>query len=99
MPHKVYEFDFAIVRRPAASVTAGMRAIDRGNPTHEGVSREHEAYVAALRAAGIEVEVLEREPCGRSGDHRNGAAATLQEGAAIAARFGRRRRCVANAAQ
>jgi dimethylargininase len=59
MVFKVYEFDFAIVRRAAASVTAGMRAIDRGNPTYEGVSREHEAYVAALRAAGIEVEVLE----------------------------------------
>jgi dimethylargininase len=59
MTYKVYEFDSAIVRRPATSVIAGIRAVDRGNPSHLGVSMEHEGYVAALRAAGVQVEVLE----------------------------------------
>lgn len=59
MGYKIYEFDAAIVRRPASAVGAGMRALDRGDPTYEGVSSEHAAYVAALRQAGVQVEVLE----------------------------------------
>jgi dimethylargininase len=59
MAIKVYEFNRAIVRRPATSVTKGLRATDRGDPSYSGVSKEHEAYVTALRAAGVQVEVLE----------------------------------------
>jgi hypothetical protein len=59
MSYKIYEFDAAIVRRPAPTVTAGLRAVDQGDPTYEGVSGEHDAYVAALRDAGVQVEVLE----------------------------------------
>jgi dimethylargininase len=59
MSYKIYEFDAAIVRRPAPTVTAGLRAVDQGDPTFEGVSGEHDAYVAALRDAGVQVEVLE----------------------------------------
>ncbi len=59
MDYKVYEFNAAIVRRPACTVTAGLRALDRGDPTYDGVSAEHDAYVAALRQAGVQVEVLE----------------------------------------
>lgn len=54
----VYEFNAAIVRKPGASVVDGLRADDRGNPTHAGVMAEHEAYVAALRTAGVDVTVL-----------------------------------------
>ncbi|HRB11376.1 MAG TPA: arginine deiminase family protein, partial [Vicinamibacteria bacterium] len=36
----------------------GLRAVDRGAPTREGVQRELDAYVAALSAAGVAVEVL-----------------------------------------
>lgn len=53
-----YRFTNAIVRRPAKSVTAGLRAVDRGAPTYDGVVAEHDAYVAALQAAGVEVTVL-----------------------------------------
>ena len=35
-----------------------MRAIDLGNPTYEGICAEHDAYVAALRSAGVDVTVL-----------------------------------------
>jgi len=54
----VYEFNSAIVRTPGRSVINGLRADDRGNPTYEGVKQEHEAYVQALRQAGVEVTVL-----------------------------------------
>lgn len=57
--HKVYRFDSAIVRRPAASVTRGLRAIDNGDPSREGVAAEHEAYNEALRKAGVSVRILE----------------------------------------
>ena len=59
MGYKVYEFNAAIVRRPAFTVTAGLRAFDRGDPTYEGVRAEHDGYVAALRQAGVQVDVLE----------------------------------------
>ena len=54
----VYRFDSALVRTPARSVVDGLRADDRGDPSYDGVVREHQAYVAALRAAGVEVTVL-----------------------------------------
>ena len=46
------------MRQPARRVIDGLRAIDRGAPSFEGVVAEHTAYVAALEAAGVAVEVL-----------------------------------------
>lgn len=57
-PRSVYRFDSALVRAPAQSVVHGLRAHDRGDPTYDGVKAEHDAYVAALRLAGVEVTVL-----------------------------------------
>jgi len=54
----VFAFDNAILRRPARSVVGGLRAVDIGAPHYEVVFAEHEAYAAALRAAGVAVEVL-----------------------------------------
>jgi dimethylargininase len=54
----VYRFNSALVREPSRSVVFGLRAQDRGAPTYEGVKAEHEAYVVALRAAGVKVTVL-----------------------------------------
>ncbi|CAM5768669.1 N(G),N(G)-dimethylarginine dimethylaminohydrolase [Labrys miyagiensis] len=54
----VYSFDNAIVRQPPASVTHGLRAEDRGAPTHDGVNAEHRLYIEALQSAGVAVEVL-----------------------------------------
>jgi dimethylargininase len=56
---KVYAFTSAIVRRPGASVVNGLRAIDGGNPSVKGVLTEHDAYIAGLKRAGVEVTVLE----------------------------------------
>ena len=54
----VYHFNSVIVREPSHSVVNGLRADDRGNPTYEGVKAEHDAYIAAMRDAGVEVTVL-----------------------------------------
>ncbi|MBL0371428.1 dimethylarginine dimethylaminohydrolase [Rhizobium sp. KVB221] len=54
----VYNFNSVIVRTPSRSVVNGLRADDRGNPTYEGVKAEHDAYIDAMRAAGVEVTVL-----------------------------------------
>lgn len=53
-----FYFNKAIVRRPAKTVTAGLRAVDRGAPTYEGVVGEQDAYVDALRREGVDVVVL-----------------------------------------
>ena len=36
----------------------GLRADDRGNPDYAAICAEHDAYIAALRAAGLAVTVL-----------------------------------------
>jgi dimethylargininase len=54
----VYEFNSAIVREPATSVVNGLRADDRPGPTYEGIKTEHDAYIAALRNARVQVTVL-----------------------------------------
>jgi len=51
-------FNNALVRTPARSVVRGLRAVDMGAPRYDGVLGEHAAYVAALEAAGVAVEVL-----------------------------------------
>ena len=54
----VYAFNSVIVREPPRSVVNGLRAHDAGSPTYEGVKAEHDAYVSAMSAAGVEVTVL-----------------------------------------
>ena len=53
-----HRFDHALMRRPGRSVTAGLRAVDRGAPSFEALCDEHDRYRAALEAAGVTVEVL-----------------------------------------
>ncbi|MEI3854445.1 MULTISPECIES: dimethylarginine dimethylaminohydrolase family protein [unclassified Ensifer] len=54
----VYQFNNIIVRTPSKSVVNGLRADDRGNPTFEGVKAEHDAYIAAMKDAGVKVTIL-----------------------------------------
>jgi len=56
---RVFDFNSAIVRSPGKSVVDGLRANPGPAPVFEIVVAEHEAYVAALRAAGVQVTVLE----------------------------------------
>jgi dimethylargininase len=57
MSRRVFDFGNAIVRTPAPSVVDGLREGGEA-PSSEGVLAEHRAYVAALEAAGLAVEVL-----------------------------------------
>jgi len=54
---RVFDFTHAIVREPGRSVVGGLRTTPSA-PSYEGVTTEHRAYVAALRAAGLIVDVL-----------------------------------------
>ena len=55
---RVFDFTNAIVRTPACSVVNGLRKDTSAFPDFDGVMREHAAYVEALRAAGVNVDVL-----------------------------------------
>lgn len=55
---QVFEFNRALVRAPSRSVVEGLRAVDFGPPSFDGIVREHAAYVRALADAGIAVETL-----------------------------------------
>jgi len=57
MSRRVFDFTQAIVRTPAPSVVDGLR-MGAEAPSYHGVLAEHRAYVAALEAAGLAVEVL-----------------------------------------
>jgi dimethylargininase len=56
--HPVFAFDRAIVREPARSIVAGLRAVDRGAPGYDMVRAEHAAYATALEEAGVSVDRL-----------------------------------------
>jgi dimethylargininase len=61
MPHREglsWRFTHAITRTPADSVANGLRAVDTGNPSGAAFRAEHAAYVQALEAAGLTVDVL-----------------------------------------
>jgi dimethylargininase len=55
---RVFDFDHAIVREPGHSVIRGIRSDAAAQPDFERIREEHAAYVAALRAAGLSVDVL-----------------------------------------
>jgi dimethylargininase len=53
---KVYEFNRAILRDPAPSVSSGLAAHNQGEPpAFKIVLAEHHAYAEALAAAGVEL--------------------------------------------
>lgn len=51
-------FTRALMREPPATVADGLRAVDRGAPDPDSLRTEHAAYAAALREAGLTVEIL-----------------------------------------
>ncbi|HSF95722.1 MAG TPA: arginine deiminase family protein [Thermohalobaculum sp.] len=59
MPDRSYRFSHAVTRLPAASIAAGLRAVDTGAPDLTAFRDHHAAYVAALRETGADVSVLE----------------------------------------
>ena len=57
-PARVFDFNSAIVRSPGKSVVDGLRANAGPAPVFEAVVAEHQTYVDALRAAGVQVTTL-----------------------------------------
>jgi dimethylargininase len=56
---RVFEFNSAIVRAPGRSVVDGLCAVPGPKPDFDALAGEHRAYIAALRAAGVDVTVLD----------------------------------------
>ncbi len=60
-----FRFTHAITRRPAASITDGLRAVDTGTPDLARMQAHHADYIAALRSTGavvIELDALDAYP-------------------------------------
>jgi len=55
---RVFDFTQALVREPARSVVNGLRSDLACTPSYELIQAEHGAYVAAMREAGLAVDVL-----------------------------------------
>jgi len=55
-----YTFSHALCRRPAVSISNGLRAIDQGDPDHDLFVKHHQLYVQALEATGAKVTVLDQ---------------------------------------
>lgn len=58
-------FTHAITRRPSASITRGLRAVDTGTPDLALMQAHHDAYIETLRSTGatvIELPPLEAYP-------------------------------------
>ena len=58
MTDRSFRFTHAISRRPSASITDGLRAVDVGTPDLALFQQHHADYVAALRETGAEVTLL-----------------------------------------
>lgn len=54
-----FRFSHAITRKPSASITQGLRAIDIGTPKLELMQAHHADYIDALRSTGAEVVELD----------------------------------------
>jgi dimethylargininase len=78
-----FQFNSAIVRKPAASVVNGLRAEDRGDPDFAGVKAEHDAYQLALEAAGMEVTILPELPAFPDSIFVEDPALVFSEGAVL----------------
>lgn len=55
MKNPSFDFTRAITRKPAASITNGLRAIDTGMPDLVQMTAAHDTYIATLRETGAEV--------------------------------------------
>ena len=53
-----YRFSHAITRRPSASITAGLRAVDTGAPDLALMQAHHADYIAVLKSTGAVVVEL-----------------------------------------
>jgi dimethylargininase len=83
MSDRSFRFTRAICRRPSASIAAGLRAVDTGAPDLARMEAHHADYIAALRAAGLEVTVLDPLPDYPDSVFVEDTALCLPEGAIV----------------
>jgi dimethylargininase len=80
---RVFDFTRAIVRKPAPSAVDGLRADMSQTPDYPTLCVEHVAYIAALRALGLEVTVLPQLPAFPDSVFVEDPALTFPEGAIV----------------
>ncbi len=78
-----YRFTHAITRRPAPSITQGLRAVDTGTPDLSLMLAHHADYVAALRSTGATVIELDPLPAYPDSVFVEDTALCLPEGAVV----------------
>ena len=78
-----FRFTHAITRKPAASITNGLRAVDTGTPDLAILQSHHAAYIATLRATGATVVELEALPAYPDSVFVEDTALCLPQGAII----------------
>lgn len=83
MPDRSFRFTHAVVRRPAPSVTEGLRAVDSGAPDLALMLAHHADYVAALRSTGATVIELPPLPAYPDSVFVEDTALCLPEGAVV----------------
>ena len=83
MSERSFRFTHAITRRPPLSAVHGLRAEDVGNPDSDVLMRHHDAYVLALRQAGVDVSVLDALEEFPDSLFVEDTALCLQEGAVV----------------
>jgi len=55
-------FKTALVRKPGENFAHGLTTSDLGSPDFHLISKQHDAYLEALRSIGLEVIVLDAQP-------------------------------------
>ncbi len=83
MDEASFRFTHAITRRPAASITHGLRAVDTGAPDLQEMEAHHADYVSALRATGATVIELPSLPAYPDSVFVEDTALCLPQGAVI----------------
>ncbi len=78
-----YTFTHAITRRPAHSITHGLRAVDTGAPSLETMLKHHADYVTALRSTGATVVELAASEAFPDSVFVEDTALCLPEGAVV----------------
>jgi len=83
MPERSFRFTHAITRTPPVSAVDGLRAEDVGNPDVALMMAHHDAYVHALKQAGLEVRVVDALEDFPDSLFVEDTALCLQEGAIV----------------
>lgn len=83
MSGRSFTFSHAVLRRPAASIVRGLRALDTGTPDLAQFTKDHQDYAQALQDAGANLTILDPDEAFPDSVFVEDAALCLAEGAII----------------